>query len=241
MPVTQPKGFEPTYSCEEFGEAAERFDEQTGFLMDPQAGDCQFDAERKQMVRWDGAAWRPVDERTLEFGFDYGKYLAMWKIPAPKFLFVYLGCNDFSGAGFKVDYEPWAEMLETFKRSYEAAVPGGKFVLAIENSTLGTDDNRAGTFNTRLNAVMWQFRDWLIRHYDGRESEGWYLLDGGLAIDNEHGFLLEKETAPNTLPYVGYTSTERLKVQWGNPHAYPNYPAMGVPFAAFIQYWRDRK
>ena len=237
---TQPKGFEPTYSCEEFGEAAERFDEQTGFLMDPQTGDCQFDAERKQMVRWDGAAWRPVDEQTLEFGFDYGKYLAMWKIPAPKFLFVYLGCNDFSGAGFKVDYEPWAEMLETFKRSYESAVPGGKFVLGIENSTLGSDDNRAGMFNTKMNAVMWQFRDWLIRRFDQREAEGWYLLDGGLAIDNEHGFYLEKETAPNTLPYAGYASTERLRVQWGNPHAYPNYPAMGVPFAAFIQYWRDR-
>ena len=33
---------------------------------------------------------------------------------------------------------------------------------------------------------------------------------------------------------------EPLRVQTGNPHPYPNYPAMGLPFAAFIQYYRDR-
>ena len=236
---TQPKGFQPTYSCDEFGEAAQRFDERTGFLRDPLTGDCQFDAETKQMVRWDGSAWRPVDEKSLGFEFDYGKYLAMWNIPAPQFLFVYLGCNDFANRGFGSDYAPWAKMIETFKRSYEAAVPGGRFVLSLEISVFGSDDNRAGEFNTMKKAVMWQFRDWLIRRYDRREAEGWYLLDGGLATDNEHGYYVERDTEPNTLPYEG-CKNGRIEVQWGNPHAYPNYPAMGVPFAAFLQYWREK-
>ena len=40
------------------------------------------------------------------------------------------------------------------------------------------------------------------------------------------------------VPFEKYPGEEKLRVQAGNPHPYPNYPAMGLPFAAFIQYYR---
>ena len=68
---------------------------------------------------------------------------------------------------------------------------------------------------------MWRFRDWLIRTFDNREKDGFYLLDAGITVDNDNGY--------TKLP---------SGVQTGTPHPYRSYPAMGVPFAAFIQYHR---
>ena len=236
---TQPKGFQPTYSCGRFQACVGRFDEQTGTLLDPQAGDVQYDSAAKTMLRWDGAAWRPVDEKALDWRFDYGKYLAMWKLPKPQFLFEVLGLNDFGTKGLNMDYTPWAEKLQAFKESYLKACPGGKFVICTPCSACGSDDNAAGSFHTLENAVMWRFRDWLIKTFDRREKEGYYLLDVAVATDNDHGFHVLKDS-PVNVPYGQYKGDESLYVQQHNPHPYPCYPSMSVPLAAFIQYWRDR-
>ena len=241
---TQPKGFEPTYSCARFDDFVGRFDEKTGVLLDPQEGDVQFDPELKSMVRYDGRTWRTADEKSMTWAFDYGKYLEMWRIGKPAFLFEVLGLNDFGGGTLKDDFEPFAEKLRIFKESYLKAVPDGKFVICTPCSSCGRDDNLAGGFQTYTNARMWRFRDWLIGKFDNREEEGWHLLDVSVATDNDYGFAIhdEKDDPAVTLPYVQYRDRagERLYVQSGTPHPYKSYPAMGVPIAAFVQYWRDR-
>lgn len=241
---TQPEGFEPRYSCARFGRCVKRFDEQTGILLDPKAGDVQYDPALKSMVRYDGTEWRPVDEKKLKWTFDYGKYLSMWNLEKPKFLFELLGLNDFGGGSLTADFGKFAERLEAFRDSYLKAVPDGKFVVCIPCSSCGTDNNKAGVFLTFWNAKMWRFRDWLIKRYGDREHEGWYLLDVSIATDNDYGFSLcdEKDAPSLTLPHLGYRrpEKERIRVQSGTPHPYGSYPAMGVPIAAFIQYWRDR-
>ena len=234
---TQPKGFEPTYSCSRFDDFVDRFDEQTGVLLKPQVGDVQFDNVANTMVRWDGAAWKPVDEKSLGWHFDYGKYLGMWNLKAPQFLFVMLGLNDFRGH-LNADFTQWGERIQTVKESYQKACPDGKFVIAIPCSTCGSIDNAAGDFTPRQNAAMWRFRNWLIQTFDKREADGYYLLDAGIATDNDHGFTSAK--GPVTAPHAEYKGTDALKVQTGNPHPYPNYPSMGNPFAAFIQYYRAK-
>ena len=234
---TQPKGFQPTYSCNRFHECVVRFDEQTGVLLDPQEGDVQYDPAAKSMVRWDGKAWQAVDEESLRWGFDYGKYLAMWDLPKPQFLFEVLGLNDFGGKPMDVDYSEWAEQLRVFKDSYLKACPEGKFVVCTPCSACGSDENAAGTFTSRENAAMWRFRDWLIKTYDKREKDGYYLLDTALATDNDYGFSILKD-GPATVPYAEYKGTEQLRLQQHNPHPYPNYPAMSYPLAAFIQHYR---
>ena len=234
---TQPKGFEPIYSCARFDDVVGRFDEQTGVLRDPQVGDIQYDCAAKTMVRYDGAAWKPVDERTLKWGFDYGKYLDMWGLKKPQFLFVLLGLNDFRG-NIAADFTQWGERIRIVKESYLKACPGGRFAICIPCSTCGSVDNAAGDFTPMQNAAMWRFRDWLIKTFDGREKEGYYLLDAGIGTDNDHGFRYASGAV--TEPFEKAKDAEPLRVQTGNPHPYPNYPAMGLPFAAFIQYYRDR-
>ena len=59
------------------------------------------------------------------------------------------------------------------------------------------------------------------RWFDRREAEGIYIVDMGAAIDGENGYRRGRDG-----------------LQTGNPHPYPNYPAMGVPLAAFLQYYR---
>ena len=102
----------------------------------------------------------------------------------------------------------------------------------------GSIDNAAGDFTPRQNAAMWRFRDWLIKNFDAREKDGFYLLDAGINTDNEHGFRLA--SGATAIPFEKCPGEEKLRVQAGNPHPYPNYPAMGLPFAAFIQYHRLR-
>ncbi|MBR6324151.1 MAG: hypothetical protein IKR62_04145 [Victivallales bacterium] len=235
---TAPKGFEPYYSCGRFDDFLPRFDEATGFLRNPRKGDLQYDNARQSFVLFDGAAWHPAAKEQFNWNIDYSKYLSMWDIQKPDFLFVMLGLNDFRN-NLQADFSEWGRRIAVFKESYLKANPDGKFVICIPCSTCGSLDNVAGDFTVRQNAAMWRFRKWLIDTFDQKESEGCYLLDVGLAIDNEHGFMLAKNDS--AVPFGSYKGEESLRVQSGNPHPYPNYPSMGIPIAAFIQYYRDRK
>jgi len=232
---TQPPGFEPSYSCARFDDCVPRFDENTGVLLDPKEGDVQFDEASKSFVRYDGSAWKAVPAKSLKWSFDYGKYLEMWGVKPPQILFVSLGVNDFR-SNLHADFSQWGRNITTMKESYLKACPGGKFVIAIPISTCGSVDNMAGDFNPYFNAAMWNFRNWLIKTFDGREKEGFYLLDAGIATDNDYGFVLAN--GPAAVPFAGYAGKEKLRIQTGNPHPYPNYCTMGIPFAAFIQYHR---
>ena len=232
---TQPKGFEPTYSCARFDSCVGRFDENTGVLLDPKEGDIQFDEATKGFVRFDGSDWKSVPANSLKWSFDYGKYLQMWNVTPPQFLFVVLGLNDFRGR-LDADYSQWERQITIVKDSYLKACPGGKFAICIPCSTCGSIDNVAGDFTPRQNAAMWNFRNWLIKTFDKREKEGFHIVDAGLATDNDYGYNLAKGSV--VVPFEGYNGEEKLRVQTGNPHPYPNYVTMGLPFAAFIQYYR---
>ena len=101
-------------------------------------------------------------------------------------------------------------------------MPDGKFIILIPCTTCGSLNNIRGDFTLRQNASMWQLRKNIIDTFDGRESEGYYVVDIGITIDNEKGY-----------------NRNRDGIQTGNPHPYPNYPTMGIPLAAFIQYYRE--
>lgn len=231
---TQPEGFQPSYDCSQFDSCVTRFDEATGVLLNPQAGDIQFDEAGKSFVRYDGDEWRNISGKSLEWSFDYGKYLKMWKITPPQFLFVSLGLNDFRGR-LDADYSDWGKRITAVKDSYLKACPGGRFAIVIPISSCGSIDNAPGDFTPRQNASMWRFRNWLIKTFDGRESEGFHLVDMGIATDNEYGYRLS-----SAKPFQGYVGAEKLRIQIGNPHPTPNYVSMGIPLAAFIQYYRKR-
>lgn len=52
--------------------------------------------------------------------------------------------------------------------------------------------------------------------------------------------LIDASNRPAAKPFAKYTGKDLLKVQHGTPHPYLSYPTMGVPLAAFIQYWREK-
>lgn len=216
------KDWNKVYDCSRYDRCLEYFDEQTGFLLHPRKNDLMYDSALQSYMIYDGKQWVKtiIDEDSWKF--NYGKYLEMWKLEAPQFFGQMLGLNDFRDS-LSADYTSWNERIAEMKESYYKAVPKGKFMILIPCSTCGSLDNVRGDFTLRQNAAMWQLRKNIIDTFDNRESEGYYLVDVGITIDNENGYRMNNEG-----------------LQVGNPHPYPNYPTMGIPIAAFIQYFRGR-
>lgn len=213
--------FESRYQCGRYEHLASQFDPKTGRKLNPKKHDLMYDNDTEAYILFDGRRWRTctdIDESTWDF--DYGKYLKIWDIPSPDFLFETLGLNDFRSA-LEADYTQWDAQLTRMKESYLKAVPGGKFIIVIPCSTCGSLQNRRGDFTLRENACMWEFRRHLIDTFDHRTAEGYWIVDMGITIDNDGGY-----------------RTDHEGLQTGNPHPYPNYPTMGRPLAAFIQYHR---
>lgn len=213
--------FESRYQCGRFGGCLRRFDAATGLPTAPRKNDLMWDGDKQCYICYDGKRWRECrDEDESKWSFNYSKYLGIWQIQAPDFLFETLGLNDWRDS-LDADYGEWDEMLCRMKDSYLKANPEGKFAVVIPCSSCGSMYNRRGDFTARQNECMWRFRRHLVKRFDNCSDEGIYLVDMGITIDNENGYRVDGEG-----------------LQTGNPHPYPNYPAMGMPLAAFIQYHR---
>ena len=147
-----------------------------------------------------------------------------------------LGLNDFRSQPMPIDFSKWNSRMELLLLSYREAVPDGRLVICTPCSSCGILDNAAGDFTVRQNAAMWEARKNVIDVFDKREKEGVYIVDASITIDNENGYNQQDDE----LPFEGYKGSKRLVVQKGNPHPYSNYPNLGLPIAAFVQYYRDK-
>lgn len=216
------KDWNKVYDCGRYDKCLSYFNEQTGYLSNPQKNDLMYDTALQSYMIYNGKKWVKTDVDETTWKFNYGKYLKMWKLEASQFFAQMLGLNDYRDS-LVADYTSWNKKIMEMKESYCKAVPQGKFIILIPCSTCGSLDNVRGDFTLRQNAAMWQLRKNIIDTFDGREAEGYYLVDIGITIDNEKGYRMNSEG-----------------LQVGNPHPYPNYPTMGIPLAAFIQYFRNR-
>ncbi len=210
--------FSTRYNCD--GYDASGFSED-GKRVSPERGDLIFDSEKEEYVAWNGKSWKRVD-RPEEWSFDYVKYLEMWQLESPEFLIVMLGLNDFRDLDMPLDFSEWNAMAEELFTSYKSAVPDGRLILSTPCTSCGTLNNEKGDFTIKQNAAMWEVRKNIIQNFDNRESDGIYVVDASITIDNENGYNMKNG------------------LQVGNPHPYPSYPALGVPIAAFVQYYRDK-
>lgn len=225
-------GFEPGYSCENYD--CSKFNGE-GKLIDPGENDIMYDSEKGEYQLWNGKSWMRISEEKLIWSFQYKKYLSMWNIESPEFLVVMLGLNDFRDLPIPADYSVWNSRVELLLKSYKDAVPDGKLLLCTPSTSCGSLNNESGDFTIQQNAVMWELRKNIIDVLDNREDESIYVVDASVSIDNEYGYNVKKE-----LPYVGYAGEQRLIIQSGNPHPYLSYPNLGIPVAAFIQYYREK-
>lgn len=231
--------FGESYNAGRFATQSLHFDEKTGYKLNPEKNDVMYNNSLEQYVRYDGRKWVKTGYDEYVWDIDYAKYLSMWHLDAPSILAEFLGLNDFRSFTdpSKIDFTKWNAQIEKLAASYFKAVPNGKFVLMVPSSTCGILDNEAGDFTTRQNASMWEHRRNIVEKFDGREKENIYVIDAATAIDNLDGSNLTTDSV-YTKPYSEYEGTEKIRVQKGNPHPYPNYPNMGVSLAGFIQKYR---
>lgn len=128
----------------------------------------------------------------LSWKFDYAKYLEMWKLKTPDYLFVLLGLNDYRDS-LIADYSPWNERMEEMARQFHRVNPQGKFVILMPCSTCGSMNNWRGDFTIRQNACMWKLRQNMLKTFDGREKEQIYVVDIAACIDSENGYRKNSE------------------------------------------------
>ncbi len=235
------KQWKPTdiFFTKRFFKGAILFDQKTGYKLNPAKADIMYDNALESFVKYDGKKWVKAKYDEYKWNFDYGKYLSMWKLKAPSILVEFLGLNDFRDYPnpATINFDTWNTQIEQMAQSYFKAVPTGKFVVMIPQSTCGILDNMAGDFTIKQNACMWELRKNIIEKFDKRESDQIYVVDAAVGIDNLDGYkyITDERYA---IPYANYPEINNIKVQWGNPHPYPNYPVMGIPLAAFIQKYR---
>lgn len=233
--------FQEKYNTSRYYSKAALFDMATGYKINPAKNDLMYDNVLDSYMLYNGAKWKKIAYENFVWDFDYSKYLAMWDLESPVILAEFLGLNDFRNAPdpTAIDFSEWNAQMEKVIASYQKAVPSGRFVLMIPSTSCGILDNVAGDFTTKQNACMWELRRNIIEKFDNREDENIYIVDAGIAIDNLNGTMFRADPS-YTLPYSGYKGEERIAVQSGNPHPYPNYPTMGVSLAAFIQKYRKK-
>ncbi|MFI3282262.1 MAG: hypothetical protein SNG10_01880 [Rikenellaceae bacterium] len=213
------KSLDVRYNCGDYDTS--RFGED-GYLVNPSKNDMMYDRSKDSYVVWTGKKWSKIEE-PKEWDFDYSKYLKMWGFESPEYLVVMLGLNDFrDDLSLPIDFTEWNALVERMFVSYKKAVPNGRLLLSTPCTSCGVLDNESGAFTLRKNTMMWHVRENIIKEFDGREAEGLIVVDASATIDNENGY--------NT----------KGDMQVGNSHPYPNYPALGVPLAACVQYFREK-
>ncbi|RHI05090.1 hypothetical protein DW182_15905 [Bacteroides sp. AM16-24] len=231
--------FDESYNAGRFQTQSIKFDDNTGLKLNPASGDIMYDNANSKYILYNGSSWIDTTYDTYTWGFNYAKYLSAWGLTPPSICAEFLGVNDFMNSENpdKIDFSTWDANLETMIASYKEAVPDGKFVVMLPLSTMGTEDNDSGLYNTKKSAAMWTARKHIIDTFDKRESESIYILDIAITCDNEYGYNMVNDEEI-TKPYAGYSGGYRYNVQTGNPHPYAAYPTMGIPLAAFIQKYR---
>ncbi|MDP4227656.1 MAG: hypothetical protein Q8910_14890, partial [Bacteroidota bacterium] len=95
-PTSGTNSFNEFYNCGFYRESAlSKFDARTGLLAKPREGDIMYDNDQNTYIIYSGGKWRKTNYSVYTWAFQYDKYLSMWNLKCPDFLFVMLGLNDF--------------------------------------------------------------------------------------------------------------------------------------------------
>lgn len=236
---TAGRSFEPRYSAGRYDDYLHLFDQNSGFKQNPSIGDVMYNSENSSFIEWNGTSWINKNEKDYTWEVNYPKYISMWKLNSPDFLFVMLGVNDFRNENDpeNIDFTLWNRQMEILKKSYISSNSNGKFAIVIPCSVFGKTDNTSNSFTLKANACLWSCRKNIIDTFDSREKEQIYVVDGGITVDSEYGYKHSKSSV-FTKPFDTYKGDQSINVHTGVPHPYLSYPEIGKPLAAFIQSMR---
>ena len=214
-----------SYGTNGFSDYASWFDT-NGYKLNPSVNDLMYDGTN--FVFWNGSSWEIVSSE-LSFSFDFAKYLSTWQITAPDFIFIFLGKNDFhEGVTGWAEFKQNLDELITSIHSYSNTIKIGICTPTTADEASNNSDNRNAALCHRN---MWNARKNMISDYDGRESEAIYLVDTGVVLDPDYGFVMQEQK-----PFTFYEGDERILFATNGVHpSGAGYKQIGTSIAGFIQ------
>lgn len=197
-----------------------------GYKINPSVNDLMYDGEK--YVAWNGSSWSEISSE-LTFGFDFSKYLSIWGVSNPDFVFIFLGKNDFHGgvtgwADFKSNLDSLIASIHDYNPSIIIGV--------CTPTTADEAPNNSDNTNARLaHFNMWNARKLLIDNYDNLEDSNVFIVDTGTTLDPDYGFVFDEN-----LPFSFYEGDERELYAHNGVHpSGAGYKQLGTCMAGFIQ------
>jgi hypothetical protein len=180
---------------------------------------------------WNGTAWVVISENTLNFTFNFAKYLSTWNVATPDIVTTLLGMNDFRTENlttFDAFFDGWKNDMDFFISKIKEAVPAIKIVICTCNST---EYNEADGYS---NAAIWAGYEKVIEAYDDKESEKIYISDTKASVDRVWGY-----GGAFGKPFDLYTGSDTIWTTGGDVHLLDHGMAqIGQKLAATIQHIR---
>jgi hypothetical protein len=226
----------PSYNAGYFTTLKVQFDATTGRKKTPAINDIM--GEGGGYIVWDGSAWVSITSATFGgFAFSYGKYRSTWAIPAPTFVHILLGTNDFVSTNtytFANSFSSFKTYYDQMIASIKADTPTVKILIGIPTSSgrqgeygIPTTEARRFGYNMLANEMN--------KTYGGREAESLYLIDYHSGVDRVYGFSNVYET-----PFADYsdaTGDDTYKADYTHPSV-GGFKQMGNLYMGAIQWLR---
>lgn len=203
-----------------------------GVRATPNVNDVMYFTSDSVYKVWNGISWVNISQSTLNFTFNFAKYLSTWNIDTPDIVTILLGMNDFRNlnpnlvASFFVG---WKINMDAFIANVKLANPNVKIIIATCNSVESND------YCGKTNAALWESYNQIINTYDERENENIFISDTKASADRVYGF-----GATRTVPFDQYVGSETILITSGDVHLREGgMYQLGQKLAATIQYARD--
>lgn len=209
-----------------------------GVKLNPQLNDVMWNNLNSRYEKYNGTVWELIDEATLNFSFNYSKYLDTWNLSMPDYVAIMLGTNDFrSSMPSDANLDAWKIQMDTiFASILQAGIDNSKTVrVALCLPTTETESANNTSLDNPIfqRANMWKARNFIINTFDVDEysNQGLDIVDTGSALDGDYGFGMT-----NIKPFEDYPGSETELLSGNTPHpSTEGYWQLGVRFAGYIQ------
>lgn len=150
-----------------------------GFITSPNVNDVMYDTVSSAYKFWDGTTWTVISEATLDFTFNFAKYLTTWGVEVPDTVTLFFGFNDFWS--LKIEevgsvFYNWDIRVMQFITNVRLSNPNVNLILLTPCSADYTQ------YQTN-NRVVYEFYKLLVETYSNRESERIYISDVRVSVD----------------------------------------------------------
>jgi lysophospholipase L1-like esterase len=183
------------------------FNSTTGYRITPVLNDVMYVYANSRFEKWNGSAWVDAGLTSVNFVFNYAKYLSVWNITEPTFVTSMLGTNDYGGvshltatATTNVNFIAWYDEMIASIHAVNSLIN----IAIVIPPFSSPKSNTSGNFGAYKNASLFELRKMIIENYDNRSGENIYVVDCGTALDIDNDFtenvdgIVTDATHPNT-------------------------------------------